>query len=61
MKELIVSRIIVNFITDFYNFFCVSNIVDNITLVKTNAEIRNHEVEIIGEKLRSAMDGMKSL
>ena len=38
-----------------------SNFVDNITLVKTNAEIRNHEVEIIGEQLRSAMDGMKSL
>ena len=34
---------------------------NNITLVKTNAEIRSHEVEIIGEKLRSAMDGMKSL
>ena len=38
-----------------------SNFVDNITLVKINAEIRNHEVEIIGEQLRSAMDGMKSL
>ena len=38
-----------------------SNFVDNITLVKTNAVIRNHEVEIIGEQLRSAMDGMKSL
>ncbi|MAI20613.1 MAG: ketol-acid reductoisomerase [Kiritimatiellaceae bacterium] len=35
--------------------------VDNITLVDVNAAIRYHEVEIIGEQLRSAMDGMKAL
>ena len=38
-----------------------SNLVDNITLVKVNAAIRCHEVEVIGEQLRSAMNGMKSL
>lgn len=37
------------------------NGVDNLTLVEVNAAIRYHEVEIIGEQLRSAMDGMKSL
>jgi len=37
------------------------NTVDNKTLVEVNAEIRYHDVEIIGEELRSAMSGMKSL
>ncbi len=37
------------------------NAVDNKTLVEVNAEIRYHEVEIIGEELRAAMNGMKSL
>jgi ketol-acid reductoisomerase len=37
------------------------NGVDNRTLVEVNAAIRYHEVEIIGEELRAAMDGMKSL
>jgi len=35
--------------------------VDNKTLVEVNAEIRYHDVEIIGEELRAAMDGMKAL
>jgi len=35
--------------------------VDNRTLVEVNAEIRYHEVEIIGEELRAAMQNMKSL
>jgi ketol-acid reductoisomerase len=35
--------------------------VDNKLLVEVNAEIRYHEVEVIGEELREAMDGMKSL
>ena len=39
----------------------ISNSVDNITLVKINASIRNHQVELIGKELRSAMDGMKAL
>lgn len=37
------------------------NGVDNITLVEVNAAIRYHDVEIIGEQLRDAMDGMKAL
>ena len=37
------------------------NGVDNLTLVEVNAAIRYHEVEIVGEQLRSAMHGMKSL
>ena len=37
------------------------NGVDNRTLVEVNAAIRYHDVEIIGEQLRSAMDGMKAL
>jgi ketol-acid reductoisomerase len=35
--------------------------VDNRTLVEVNAEIRYHDVEIIGEELRAAMQNMKSL
>jgi ketol-acid reductoisomerase len=37
------------------------NKVDNRTLVEVNAEIRYHDVEIIGEELRAAMQNMKSL
>ncbi len=37
------------------------NGVDNKTLVAVNAEIRYHEVEIIGEELRAAMGNMKAL
>ncbi len=37
------------------------NTVDNKILVEVNAEIRYHDVEIIGEELRAAMDGMKAL
>lgn len=35
--------------------------VDNKTLVAVNAEIRYHDVELIGEELRDAMQNMKSL
>jgi ketol-acid reductoisomerase len=35
--------------------------VDNKTLVEVNAEIRYHDVEVVGEELRAAMSGMKSL
>jgi len=37
------------------------NGVNNKKLVEVNAEIRYHEVEIIGEELRAAMQNMKSL
>ncbi|MEE9369675.1 MAG: ketol-acid reductoisomerase [Pontiella sp.] len=37
------------------------NTVDNKTLVAVNAEIRYHDVEVIGEELRSAMGNMKTL
>jgi len=37
------------------------NSVDNQTLVEVNAEIRYHDIEIIGEELRAAMSGMKAL
>ncbi|MDF7823239.1 ketol-acid reductoisomerase [Pontiellaceae bacterium B12227] len=37
------------------------NAVDNKTLVAVNAEIRYHDVEIIGEELRAAMGNMKAL
>ncbi len=37
------------------------NGVDNSTLVEVNAEIRYHDIEIIGEELRAAMTGMKAL
>ena len=37
------------------------NAVDNRTLVAINAEIRYHDVEIIGEQLRAAMQNMKAL
>jgi len=37
------------------------NGVDNRTLVTVNSAIRNHEVEVIGAKLRKAMSNMRSL
>lgn len=37
------------------------NRVDNRTLVEVNAEIRYHEVEVVGEELRAAMQNMKAL
>ena len=39
----------------------ISNSVDNIKLVEINTSIRDHEVELIGKELRSAMKGMKAL
>jgi ketol-acid reductoisomerase len=39
----------------------VDNGVDNKELVTINAEIRYHEVELIGEELRAAMGNMKAL
>ena len=37
------------------------NHVDNKTLVEINSAIRYHDIEIVGEELRDAMSGMKSL
>ncbi|MBK1830265.1 ketol-acid reductoisomerase [Verrucomicrobiaceae bacterium R5-34] len=37
------------------------NAVDNRLLVAVNEEIRTHWVEVVGEELRSAMDGMKAI
>ena len=37
------------------------NTVDNKALVAVNAEIRYHDVEVVGEELRAAMGNMKSL
>ena len=42
-------------------FGCHSTAVDNKQLVDINFMIRNHEVEIIGEELRDAMNNMKAL
>jgi ketol-acid reductoisomerase len=38
-----------------------SNHVDNLELIAINEEIRFHEVEMIGEELRQAMDAMKAI
>jgi len=35
--------------------------VDNFELVKINAEIRNHSVEVCGAELRAAMTAMKKI
>ncbi len=35
--------------------------VDNLELIRVNDAIRNHEIEIIGKKLRTAMTAMKSI
>jgi len=37
------------------------NAVDNRLLVAVNEEIRTHWVEVVGEELRAAMDGMKAI
>ena len=37
------------------------NAVDNKMLVEINAEIRYHDVEVVGEELRQAMQNMKAL
>jgi len=39
----------------------IDNHVDNIELVKINEQIRYHEVEIIGEELREAMEAMEAI
>ena len=38
-----------------------NNQVDNVELIKVNQSIRNHDVERIGEVLRSSMSAMKSI
>jgi ketol-acid reductoisomerase len=35
--------------------------VDNKELIRINEKIRYHEVEIVGEELRDAMDAMKAI
>jgi ketol-acid reductoisomerase len=35
--------------------------VDNFELVKINAELRNHSIEIVGAELREAMTAMKKI
>ena len=35
--------------------------VDNAELIAVNAEIRNHPVEVVGQKLRSYMTAMKKI
>jgi ketol-acid reductoisomerase len=35
--------------------------VDNFELVKINAELRNHSIEIVGAQLRAAMTAMKKV
>lgn len=39
----------------------IENQVDNFELVRINAEIRNHEIEKIGNELRAAMTAMKKI
>jgi ketol-acid reductoisomerase len=39
----------------------IDNHVDNIELVKINEQIRYHEVEIVGEELREAMEAMEAI
>ena len=39
----------------------ISNHVDNLELIKVNEAIRYHEVEIVGEELREAMEAMKAI
>jgi ketol-acid reductoisomerase len=39
----------------------IDNHVDNKELVRINAAIRYHEVEVVGEELREAMDAMKAI
>ena len=39
----------------------ISASVDNVELIRVNEEIRNHEIEIVGEELRAFMTGMKAI
>jgi ketol-acid reductoisomerase len=39
----------------------IDNHVDNIELIKINEQIRYHEVELIGEELREAMEAMEAI
>lgn len=39
----------------------IDNRVDNVELVKINEQIRYHEIEIVGEELREAMEAMKAI
>lgn len=39
----------------------IDNHVDNVELVKINEQIRYHEVELIGEELREAMEAMEAI
>lgn len=41
--------------------FSATNQVDNVQLIELNRAIRNHPIELIGEKLRSEMTSMKTL
>ncbi len=54
------KKIDVNLIGKNYNS-ASNNIVDNFELVKTNAAIRNHSIEICGAELREAMTAMKKI
>ena len=39
----------------------IDNHVDNVELIKINEQIRYHEVELVGEELREAMEAMKAI
>jgi ketol-acid reductoisomerase len=39
----------------------LNNNIDNFELVKVNAAIRNHSIEICGAELREAMTAMKKI
>jgi len=41
--------------------FATSNAVDNVDLIKVNESIRNHSIETVGKRLRSAMTAMKTI
>ena len=41
--------------------FAKSNAVDNLELIKVNEAIRNHSIEMVGKRLRSAMTAMKTI
>lgn len=41
--------------------FATSNAVDNVDLIKVNEAIRNHSIETVGKRLRSAMTAMKTI
>ena len=54
------KKVDVNLIGKKYNS-ATNNNVDNFELVKTNAAIRNHSIEICGAELREAMTAMKKI